>query len=206
MDTLKSTFIHLINKYSDNNQICNELWAEIELHYSDKKRYYHTLQHLDNLLTQLIDIQSDIRDWDTMLFSLYYHDIIYDVTLSDNEERSAELAVKRLKQLDVSSSQTELCRQQILATKSHVQSTSSDTNYFTDADLSVLGQDWAGYASYFRNIREEYSVYPDPVYQAGRKKVLHHFLGMERIFKTAYFYNKFEVQARENIQKEFELL
>ena len=37
-------------------------------------------------------------------------------------------------------------------------------------------------------------------------KALQHFLTMENIFKTEYFYQKFEETARKNIQKEIELL
>jgi predicted metal-dependent HD superfamily phosphohydrolase len=44
------------------------------------------------------------------------------------------------------------------------------------------------------------------MYNPVRKKVLLHFLSMERIFKTDYFYTHFEKQARENLQKEMELL
>jgi predicted metal-dependent HD superfamily phosphohydrolase len=140
------------------------------------------------------------------LFTLYYHDIIYNSLKSDNEEKSAELAEKRMKQIFVSNDTLELCKKQILATKSHIKSTDSDTNYFTDADLSILGQDWDAYSSYYKNVRKEYSIYPDFVYNPGRKKVLNHFLSMDRIFKTAFFYNRFEIQAKRNLQKEMELL
>lgn len=203
---LKETFIQLLKNYTDNDRLTNELWTEIEKHYSDKKRHYHTLQHLDNLLTQLTEIKDKIQNWDTLLFTLYYHDIIYNATKSDNEEKSAELAEKRLKQISVSNDKIEFCKRQILATKSHLKSTDSDTNYFTDADLSVLGQDWKIYSSYFKNVRKEYSIYPNFVYNPGRKKVLNHFLAMDRIFKTDFFYNKFERQAKQNLQKEIELL
>lgn len=199
---LKETFVELLIKYTDNNSLINELWTEVENNYSNKERYYHTLQHLDNLLNQLIEVKDKIQNWDTILFTLYYHDIIYCSTKSDNEERSAELAEKRLNQVSVSKDKIELCKQQILATQSHLKSIDSDTNYFLDGDLSVLGQDWETYSSYYKNVRKEYSIYPDVVYNAGRKKVLKHFLSMDRIFKTAFFYFKFEKQAKENVQKE----
>lgn len=40
------------------------------------------------------------------------------------------------------------------------------------------------------------------MYRVGRLKVLKKFLSMHRIFKTAYFYQKFEQQAQENLKKE----
>lgn len=203
---LKETFIELLTNYTDNSRLINELWIEVEENYSNKKRYYHTLQHLHHLLIQLIEVKNEMQNWETSLFTLYYHDIIYNSLKSDNEEKSAELAEKRMSQIEVSIDKIELCKKQILATKSHVRSAENDTNYFTDADLSVLGQPWDIYTMYYKNVRKEYSIYPSLVYNSGRKKVLNHFLSMNRIFKTDFFYNKFETQAKQNLQKELELL
>lgn len=199
---LRETFTELLTDYGADPGLIHALWTEIEQHYTDKSRYYHTLQHLADLLTQLTAIKGAIQDWDTILFTLYYHDIIYRATATDNEEKSAEVAEKRLKQVAVPADKIARCKQQILATKSHVVSADSDTNYFTDADLTVLGQDWESYAVYFKSIRKEYAVYPDGIYHKGRKKVLSHFLTMERIFKTDFFYRKFEAQAKLNLTEE----
>ena len=152
------------------------------------------------------EVKGEIKNWETILFTLYYHDIVYNSLKSDNEEKSAEFAEKRMKQISVSHETIELCQRQILATNSHMKSTDSDTNYFTDADLSVLGQTWKTYSLYYKNVRKEYSIYPDLIYNPGRKKVLNHFLKMDRIFKTGFFHNKFEIQAKQNLQKEIELL
>lgn len=55
-------------------------------------------------------------------------------------------------------------------------------------------------------VRKEYSIYPDLLYKPGRKKVLQHFLQMERIFKTQVFYDKYETQSRRNLEKELNQL
>jgi predicted metal-dependent HD superfamily phosphohydrolase len=206
MLVLKETFIGLLKNYTDNDCLINELWAEIEKNYSSKNRYYHTLQHLDSLLAQLTEIKDEIQNWETILFTLYYHDIIYNSRRSDNEEKSAELAEKRMKQLSISNDIINLCKTQILATKSHAYSTDSDTNYFTDADLSILGQPWEAYSLYYKNVRKEYSIYPDLIYNQGRRKVLNQLLSLGRIYKTGIFCDKFEIQAIQNIQKELEFL
>jgi predicted metal-dependent HD superfamily phosphohydrolase len=198
--------MNLLTNYTDNSRLTVELWAEIEKSYSTKKRHYHTLQHLDNLLSQLTEARDEIKDWETILFTLYYHDIVYNSLKSNNEEQSAEWAEKRMTQIGVPNSTIELCKRQILATKSHAKSADSDTNYFTDADLSVLGQPWEVYSLYATNVRKEYSLYPDFVYNPGRKKVLNHFLEMNRIFKTDFYYRKFELQARRNLRKEMDSL
>lgn len=203
---LKQTFIALLTKYTNDQDLIAELWAEIERKYSDKKRYYHTLNHLENLFQQLTEIKPQIKDWDVVLFSLYYHDVIYNSVKSDNEQKSAELAEKRMKFIGIPLATIERCKAQIMATQAHFLSENEDTNFFTDADLSVLGQSWEMYSEYYRNVRKEYAIYPDLIYNAGRKKVLKHFLAMERIFKTDYFYLKFEEQARVNLEKELAIL
>lgn len=203
---LKETFIQLLRRYSSDTNLVHKYWHELEEAYSQKGRHYHTLAHLENMLVELNDIKANIQDWDAILFSLYYHDAVYNVLKSDNEEQSAELAQKRLKAIDVPNRIIDTSYKQIIATKKHSLSTHSDTNYFTDADLSILGKDPETYTRYTQQVRKEYGIYPDLLYKPGRKKVLRHFLDMERIFKTDYFFTKYESAAKQNLSKELETL
>jgi predicted metal-dependent HD superfamily phosphohydrolase len=203
---LNDVFTKLATHYTASNQLIDELWTEIDVAYSGKKRHYHTLAHLESLYTQLVDVRHKIKDWNTVLFTLFYHDIIYNPLKKDNEEQSAERAEMRLTSLAVPHDCVERCKAQILATKQHLKSLDEDTNYFTDADLSILGQPWETYITYFKNVRKEYSIYPRILYNPGRKKALSHFLNMDRIFKTNFFYDKFELQAKQNLQRELETL
>ena len=155
---------------------------------------------------QLVEIKPKIKEWDTALFAMYYHDVIYNSLKTNNEEKSAEFAANRLQSISVPDATIKDCVLQILATKKHAECDDSDINYFTDADLSILGMSWDLYAEYYKNVRKEYSLYTDLIYVPGRKKVLQHFLQMERIFKTDHFFNKFELQARENMQQELAAL
>jgi predicted metal-dependent HD superfamily phosphohydrolase len=192
--------------YTDDKNVIVKLWNEIERKYAEKNRHYHTLQHLNNLLLELTPIQKEIENWETILFTLYYHDIIYTPQKFDNEEKSAALAEKRMKQLAIPNKVIEDCKLQILATKTHIKSANNDTNYFTDADLSILGQPWEIYETYLKNVRKEYAIYEDSIYNPGRKKVLLNFLQMDCIFKTDFFHNKYEIQAKQNLQNEIDLL
>jgi predicted metal-dependent HD superfamily phosphohydrolase len=201
---LEEIFIKLIGNYITDDRLAMQLWNEIEENYCNKKRYYHTLDHLESLLQQLFTIKIKIKDWDTILFSLYYHDIIYNPLKTNNEEKSAEFAENRMQLIGVPKIIIENCVRQILATKKHLLSIDNDTNIFIDADLSILGQPWNVYADYYKQVRNEYALYPDLIYKPGRKKVLQHFLQMERIFKTDYFFERFEGQAKANLEKELD--
>lgn len=94
----------------------------------------------------------------------------------------------------------------IIATQNHNLTNCSDTNYLIDADLSILGQDYEIYSHYCEYIRKEYCFIDDFSYFNGRLEVLQGFVQMNSIFKTQYFREKFEVNARVNIATEIEIL
>ncbi|WPO89941.1 hypothetical protein [Chryseobacterium sp. HR92] len=203
---LKNHFNQLCSPFTEDQQLISDLWKEIETRYSEKGRHYHNLLHLENMFRELDAVKMNISDFTALSFSVFYHDVIYDATSKANEEKSAAKAEKRLAELHVNQDKISLISEQILDTKSHQRSDQEDTNYLLDADLSVLGKDFKTYLEYTQNIRKEYSIYPDFLYKSGRKKVLKHFLELESIFKTEYFKEKYEAQAKENIAKELQLL
>ena len=203
---IHTKFSILISKYSSNEILKTDYWKEIEQSYSHKSRKYHNLLHLENMILELEEVNDKISDCDSLHFSIFYHDIIYKATSKDNEEKSADIAKIRLEKLNIPNEKITRIYNQILATKSHRKSEDSDTNFLLDADLAILGQDWKIYENYTQQIRKEYSIYPDFMYKPGRKKVLIHFLEFEEIFKTDYFKGKYEEKARENIQRELEII
>jgi len=203
---IKSTYINLIQEYGVELSSSETLWKEIRTNYSQRKRYYHNIEHLEDLLDQLTSVKQEIKKWNVILFTLFYHDIVYKSTKKDNEEQSAILASNRMNEIGVSKKDIKHSYAQIIATKSHKENIDPDTNYFTDADLSILGRAPKVYQNYCHKIREEYSIYPKFLYNKGRKKVINHFLSMNRIFKTQEFYNKFEEQAKHNLNQELKML
>ena len=140
------------------------------------------------------------------MFAVFYHDVVYNPARSDNEEKSADLAASRLMDLNVAQENVSKCISIIAATKKHAQQEDSDINYFTDADLAILGSAENDYHAYFSKIRKEYSWFPDFVYNPGRKKVLQYFLQLERIFKTEFFFKKYESHSRRNLITELRFL
>lgn len=203
---LKERFIQNCLQFSNDQDIIDDLWTEIETKYSQKGRFYHNLEHLESMFSELESVKNKIQNFTEVSFSVFYHDIIYDATSKLNEEKSAEFSEIRLKKLNVNSESIEKISQQILATKSHLKSDDNDINYLLDADLVILGKDLETYIDYTEKIRKEYAIYPDLLYKPGRRKVLKHFLELENIFKTEDFREKYEVRARENILFEIERL
>lgn len=198
----EQAFKTALDTVTNDQSLADTLWREIDDRYSSSGRHYHNLSHLDKLLLELDAVKEFISDWQTILFAIAYHDIIYNPLKSDNEEKSARLATKRLTKLSIPAAQSDKCYNHIMATKGHHVSSDNDTNFFTDADLAILGADAATYQWYAAMIRKEYHWYPDIIYKPGRKKVLQHFLDMPAIYKTGYFSGKYEKQARVNLTNE----
>ena len=201
---IKETFLNLIRKYSENEDYNLECWNEIENNYSSKSRHYHNLEHLENMLSELSKIQSEVKNLDCLLFAIYYHDIIYKPTKSNNEHQSALTFENRISK--TSFDNLNECMSQIEATKEHKISDDYDTNILLDLDLSVLGKTSEDYKKYSGNIRKEYQIYPDFMYRKGRKKVLKSILELDFIYKTDYFKRLYENQAKENLRLELKQL
>jgi predicted metal-dependent HD superfamily phosphohydrolase len=202
---LQQTFKHLLQLYTADEKLVNQHWDYIVKSYNNKKRHYHNLNHLENMLGQILLVKQSIHNWHAVLFALYYHDAVYNSLKSNNEEESALVAKKIMEKLQVPSETILLATNLILATKQHLKNDDNDINYFTDADLSILGQPWETYVQYTKQIRKEYAIYPNFMYNPGRKKVLLHFNNMDCIFKTGFFFNNYEITAKQNIAKELQL-
>ncbi|MBO6184247.1 MAG: hypothetical protein J6O88_06060 [Chryseobacterium sp.] len=203
---LKDRFEALCLNFTEDKVLIEKFWNEIEKNYSGKSRHYHNLQHLENMFEEIDVVRNQIENFNNISFSIFYHDLIYDATSKLNEEKSADIAEERLRILGLNDEDIQKIHQQILATKFHKHSVDEDVNFLLDVDLSVLGKNSQVYLEYTKQIRKEYSIYPDFLYKPGRKKVLQHFLDLESIFKTDYFKNKYENQARENMKVELENL
>lgn len=199
---ITDTFLKLVKKYSNNDELANNLWLEIFTKYSDAKRHYHTIDHLEAMISNLKEVEENIEDWDTTLFAVFYHDIIYKASSSTNEADSAKLAMERLSDIAYPANKIAKCANMILATKEHLISEDNDTNYLIDADLAILGKSEEEYQKYKDQIREEYTIYPDFMYNSGRKKTMQKFLKSDSIYKTDFFSTKYNQQAKNNIEKE----
>ncbi|MBC8754170.1 hypothetical protein H2O64_05770 [Kordia sp. YSTF-M3] len=205
---LHQWWLNLTSKYTDDELLLNELWNEIHKKYTSKKRHYHNLNHIGYMLRLAADNQTDLIDYDTLQFAIWYHDVIYNALKSDNELKSAAFARKRLKKLKIDPKSIENCANLIISTKKHeiLNVQNQDNAYLLDFDLAILGTTWKWYELYTKQIRKEYSMYPDFMYKKGRKKVLQHFLERPQIYYTEKYHNLWEANARKNIQKEISLL
>ena len=157
------------------------------------------------LCTQCKD---ELKDLDTVRFSIWFHDLVYKSTNKDNEYKSAVLAKKMLESFSCTSEEIQKVYDFIMSTKNHqiLDSSNSDNAYLLDFDLSILGKPWKEYQNYTQQIRKEYKIYPNFLYNRGRKKVLRSFLNRDSLYFTEKYRTLYEAQARENVKREIHLL
>jgi predicted metal-dependent HD superfamily phosphohydrolase len=207
-DTLRLAWEDLCLRYSDDKELIDRYFNEIERRYTAPRRHYHSLRHILSLIEFCGQYDSMLIDPQVVQFSIFYHDIIYNVLRKDNELRSAKLAAKRLTALKVPAFTIEQVKLFIEATKTHAVTAAvtnvNDLQFFLDFDMSVLAARPSTYRAYAIGVRREYRIYPDKLYYAGRKQFLQHCLQAEFIFQTATFRKTYEPQARENIARELE--
>ncbi len=165
--------------------------------YSAAGRFYHNADHVRSVLTAL-----DSRGVLTPALALaaWGHDLVYDATAGDNEERSAEVFDSWLASRQVSAELRQEVRALILATKHAAPPGNRAEALLVDADLAILGAFAAEFKAYDAAIRQEYAHVPSLIYRAGRKKVLRGFLNRQRIYTTPEF-AELEGQARVNLAK-----
>ncbi len=198
---LEKRFENLLINYTDDAELIKGFWKKIHNKYSESHRAYHNLNHLEELFRYYDQFESQLENTNTIAFSIYYHDVIYNIWKKDNEERSADYAIDELSKISLSKEKLENIQEQILATKTH-ESNNNDSKLLIDFDLAILGQSEEIYEGYTKAIRKEYKLVPNLLYKKGRKKVLSLFLNKKSIYKTETFVNLYEEKARVNLRNE----
>ncbi|MBV7531267.1 hypothetical protein [Chitinophaga sp. sic0106] len=203
---LEYLWTDLCSRYTADEALIKTTYAQLVAAYSENGRHYYTLTHIRNMISSAYLHEALIRDKDAMLFTIFFHDVVYDASAKDNEEKSAAAAVEFLHKINFWGDEIAAVSALIMATKTHTAGDHPDMGILLDLDLEILGADDATYKTYAQQIRQEYSVYPDQLYHAGRKKVLHHFLEKPFIYCTETFREQLESAARKNIENEIATL
>ncbi len=171
--------------------------------YTTPPRAYHNLDHIEVCLTEFEMVKALAAAPIAIELAIWFHDVIYNPQAHDNEERSADFATEKLAGLGVADSLIHEVRHLILATKHNAEVT-GDAALLTDIDLAILGKPDDEFDRYDAAIRQEYSWVPDDLYRVGRSRVLQGFLNRPSIYQTEFFGNRYEVQARINLQRAIE--
>lgn len=174
--------------------------------WSEPQRRYHTLQHLADCVAQLESHLGIAQHPGEVEFALWMHDAIYDAKGKDNELQSARWAARELQTIGQSQAVIDRVRGLVMATCHDALPRTPDEQLLVDVDLSILGAPPVRFDDYEAQVREEYAWVPGWVFRRKRSEILAQLLSRERLFNTEAFRNKYEAQARLNLQRSIQAL
>jgi len=180
-------------------------WELLE-RYAEPQRAYHTFHHIQACLATFDEARDLAERPDEVEVALWLHDVVYDPHAGDNEEQSAQWAVRHLQRLGVPEPTVRLVCDLIRATRHDRVPCAIDAKLVMDIDLAILGRDGTVFDVYERQIGREYDWVPEAQFREGRTAVLRAFLERAYIYHTEFFRDRLEAQARTNLARSLEQL
>lgn len=180
--------------------------------YASPPRAYHHFGHVEDVLVHYSAV-AEGPGWHQpreVELAVLYHDAIYMPGRSDNEAESARLAVEHIARWMPQTGIDSLrVAELILLTARHGKlrsgdfaddAVADDTRCFLDCDMAILSAAPEVFAAYDRGIAEEYRAVPRWLYRLNRRRFFKALLASERIYLSDFFRDRFEAQARRNLQ------
>jgi len=168
--------------------------------YTEKWRFYHTLEHVEAVLDTAEELKVLASDYTAVQLAVWFHDVVYDPQAEDNEIRSAEYARRTLVELGLAPEMAKRVSDLILTTISHTAEAGDiDAQILIDADLATLGVGEVRFRSQSEALRQEFSWLSDKEYRQNREQILNSFLERDRIYYTDQLFDTLEDKARRNL-------
>lgn len=203
-DLLRESWEATCFKYTSNAVIIAEEFTNIISRYQEPHRHYHNCQHILELLDLIMEYTAE-EYHDIHIFTAFYHDVVYEPGYTDNEIKSAEFAVKSLEKLGVPVDIIQAVEEIILATQKHEwlgENIPNQLTIFLDIDRVILGAKPERFQEYCRQIRAEFSHFPDEIFIPARVSFLNGLIISEKIFFTSVISQVFENQLIDNVNNE----
>ncbi|MFE4515386.1 hypothetical protein ACFRMQ_14485 [Kitasatospora sp. NPDC056783] len=176
---------------------------ELLRRWAEPPRRHHTAAHLRAVLGHVDELAGHAADPDAVRLAAWFHDAVYRPDRTENEERSAALAVRALTAAGLPAERVAEVERLVLLTVDHDPAPGDrDGEVLCDADLAVLGGTPEAYAAYAAAVREEYGFVPEPDFRAGRAAVLRHLLALPALYRSPAARDRFTAAALANLTAE----
>ncbi|EMY35196.1 hypothetical protein D477_005666 [Arthrobacter crystallopoietes BAB-32] len=197
---LATRWAALLPEYPQLGRELVRRWGEEHRHYHDR---VHLLAVLDALQVLLEAGEKAGPLPRAVWLAAWFHDAVYNGVAGQDERDSAELAARRLPAAGIPAAEVAEVVRLVLLTAAHSPETGDDAGaLLCDADLSVLGEDPAGYRRYVGNVRKEYARVGDADFAAGRAAVVRRLLALDPLYRTATARKLWLERARTNLSAE----
>ena len=172
--------------------------------YNKPQRYYHTLDHIEHCLSLFDKISSKLQSPQALELAIWFHDVVYQPGATNNEQLSADQFMQTTKnRFDDSLRNT--VYQHIMATLHlHSEMNHADTKYMVDIDLSSFGLPWPEFIHDSENLRREMAHLSNADYCRKQSAFQQALMDRPRFFRSDYFYQNYESQARQNLSAYYE--
>lgn len=144
--------------------------------WNENQRHYHNLDHLNELIDKIDEKRDSLteKEYEKLVLTALFHDIVYDPCKRDNEEKSADFFMSMCE--DKSNKDILEIKQAILDTKSH-KPQSKVSNIFCDLDMSIVESNFDKLLEWEKGIESEYiPCFGKEAYKEGRLKFLESLL------------------------------
>jgi predicted metal-dependent HD superfamily phosphohydrolase len=175
------------------------VWQEVARRYAEPHRHYHDKSHLAHCMEQLDLAAGQVREPDRVELAIWFHDVVNEPGVSDNEQQSAEL-FRRLADGVMDADLIDDVVGLILVTTHQRQPEVPDHQFICDIDLASFGCPWECFLNDSVAVKAEFKG-PDEDYYRGKKAFLEALLQRPKIFISDFFNRRYEDQARDNIQR-----
>jgi len=170
--------------------------------YTAETRHYHNLKHIEYMLDHVKDFKLTDTEKIKLEIAIWFHDLIYDASRSNNEALSAITVTTFCQTAGLDDlSQGEIV-DLILMTKPDLPARTELQKILCDLDLRGFAEDWQPENG--AKIRLEYSHLSDEEFNKGRKEFLKTMLNKKFIYYTGTYRSTLEFQARHNLTIEME--
>lgn len=137
--------------------------------YHEAHRFYHTFEHLQDVLSELEKTNS--LSSDELFLAAVYHDAVYNPKSNTNEEDSVSLFKQDAAKSGFDAAKIATVAQLILDTKTHKPSNDLSKKLIT-ADLNIFNESNERLLKYERQIFKEFQFIDYKTYKTNRIKVL----------------------------------
>lgn len=183
-----------------------ERWAE-------PGRIHHNVKHLVAVLAKVDQLAEETHHPDLVRLAAWYHGAVFSSAPTsayaqrggEDEVASAALATSELSALGVPEAAVARVAEIITGIARHRSGGDIDVQALCDAELATLAVEPQRYASYRRDVRQEYVHIPTRDYLTSRIAILTKLLGRKRLFASPLG-QPWEDPARQNLIAELQQL
>ncbi|XP_077288542.1 uncharacterized protein LOC143912952 [Arctopsyche grandis] len=203
---MEETWNEVLRDLSVPEDIATKWWSQIMVQYTESARIYHTMDNYLRKKFEIYDImvKDNISERSAFVLAMFFQHYEHDTNVyGDSIDKNVEHVKNFFK--DAGINHEGLISTVVGLLGAACESGSSKEGidaYFQDLELAALGASPDEYVEYITDIEKEYSNMPAHFYRSLRLKVLQTLLLIPKIYSTDLFYEKYETQARENIEKE----